>query len=66
MLQFIHKLPAHETSAIEPQVTSAAQILESRKGPGNDFLGWLDLPVKYDREEYRRIKAAAKKIRKES
>jgi len=66
MLQFTHKLPAHETSAIEPQVTSAAQLLESRKGPGNDFLGWLDLPVKYDREEYRRIKTAAKKIRKES
>ncbi|MEY4202962.1 MAG: hypothetical protein RL013_665 [Bacteroidota bacterium] len=66
MLQFTHKLPAHETSAIEPQVTSAAQLLESRKGPGNDFLGWLDLPTRYDREEYRRIKAAAKKIRKES
>ncbi len=55
-----------ELAAIEPQVDAAARLLESRKGPGNDFLGWLDLPLKYDRAEYKRIKASAKKIRKQS
>lgn len=55
-----------EIEAIEPQVTGAAKWLESRRGPGNDFLGWLDLPVKYDRAEFRRIKTAAKKIQKQS
>lgn len=55
-----------EVSAIEPFVTTAAKLLESRTGPGQDFLGWLDLPVKYDRAEFRRIKAAAKRIRKQS
>lgn len=55
-----------EVSAIEPFVTTAAKLLESRTGPGHDFLGWLDLPVKYDRAEFRRIKAAAKRIRKQS
>ena len=56
----------HELAAIEPQALAAAKLLESRRGPGNDFLGWLDLPVKYDRTEFRRIKAAAKRIQKQS
>ena len=56
----------HEISAIAPQVSAAAQLLESRKGPGADFLGWLDLPVKYDRAAFKRIKAAAKKIQRQS
>lgn len=55
-----------EIEALIPQVNTAAKILESRSGPGNDFLGWLDLPVKFDRTEFKRIKAAAKKIRKQS
>lgn len=55
-----------EMQAYEPLVNAAAQSLERRSGAGNAFLGWLDLPVKYDRTEYKRIKAAAKKIRKES
>ncbi len=55
-----------EISAIEPQVTSAAKLLEGSNGPGPEWLGWLDLPTKYDRAEYKRIKAAAKRIRKQS
>jgi len=55
-----------EWSAIEPQVMAAARLLDSRKGPGNEFLGWLDLPVKYDRAEYRRLLAAAKRIQKQA
>lgn len=57
---------AEEFSALEPQVTAAAKMLDFRSGPGNDFLGWLDLPVKYDRGEFKRIKAAAKKIQRQS
>ncbi|HNM25151.1 MAG TPA: glucose-6-phosphate isomerase [Saprospiraceae bacterium] len=56
----------HELAAIEPQALAAAKLLESRRGPGNDFLGWLDLPLKYDRTEFRRIKTAAKRIQKQA
>ena len=55
-----------EFSAIWPQVQAAHDLLESRTGPGNDFLGWVDLPVNYDKEEFARIKAAAQKIRQDS
>jgi len=41
-------------------------MLHSKKGPGNDFLGWLDLPLNYDKDEFARIKAAAKKIQNNS
>ena len=47
----------------EPLVKVAQDTLEQRKGAGNDFLGWLDLPENYDREEFARIKQAAEKIR---
>lgn len=57
---------AAEISAIEPQVATAAKLLETRTGPGPEWLGWLDLPNKYDRAEFRRIKAAAKRIRQQS
>ena len=55
-----------EYDTIVPQVERAHQQLESRSGAGNDFLGWLDLPVNYDKEEFARIKEAAKKIREDS
>ena len=55
-----------EFSAIWPQVQTAHQLLMDRTGPGNDFLGWVDLPVDYDKEEFARIKAAAQKIRSDS
>ena len=61
--EFIYE---HELTAIEPQIAAAAKLLESRSGPGHEFLGWLDLPSKYDRAEFKRIKAAAKKIQKQS
>ena len=56
----------HEVEMIAKQVESAAALLESRNGPGNDFLGWLDLPVDYDKEEFSRIQVAAGKIREQS
>lgn len=51
-----------EFEAIWLQVKTAHEMLEGRTGPGNDFLGWVDLPVNYDKEEFARIKAAAEKI----
>lgn len=52
----------HEYEAIAPQVKTAHQLLMSKTGMGNDFLGWVNLPTAYDKEEFARIKAAAKKI----
>ncbi len=55
-----------DIKAIAPEVDAAVDKLNSRTGAGNDFLGWLDLPVDYDKEEFARIKKAAKKIRSDS
>lgn len=51
-----------EFEAIFPQVQLAHEQLVSKSGSGNDFLGWVDLPVDYDKSEFARIKLAAKKI----
>ena len=56
----------HEMEAAKAQAELAAKILEDKSGAGNDFLGWTDLPVNYDKEEFARIKAAAKKIHQNS
>ena len=47
-------------------VESAKEVLVSKQGAGNDFLGWIDLPVDYDKEEFDRIKKASDKIRSDS
>lgn len=54
----------YELDRIKPLVTAAHDLLESRSGAGSDFLGWVDLPVNYDKEEFARIKAAAERIKK--
>lgn len=56
----------HEIASIKAQAELAAKTLEEKSGAGNDFLGWTDLPVNYDKEEFARIKAAAEKIRSDS
>ena len=56
----------HEMDAVKAQAELAAKTLEERTGAGNDFLGWLDLPVDYNKDEFARIKAAAKKIQSNS
>ena len=56
----------NDVQGIAPEVTAAVELLNSRTGAGNDFLGWLDLPVNYDKEEFNRIKIAAEKIRNDS
>ena len=57
---------SHEFDACREQITAAHNVLMNRTGLGNDFLGWLDLPVDYDKEEFARIKAAAKKIKEKA
>jgi len=59
-------LDRDELSRMEPQVRLAHDTLHARTGPGNQFLGWLDLPADYDREEFSRIQAAAEKIRSDT
>ncbi len=53
-----------EYASAQAQVTAAHEMLHAKTGPGNTFLGWMDLPRDYDKEEYARIKAAAAKIQK--
>ena len=55
-----------EFDAIFPQVSLAHETLHGKTGPGSDFLGWVDLPVDYDKEEFARIKKAAAKIQSDS
>ncbi|MBR1437193.1 MAG: glucose-6-phosphate isomerase, partial [Synergistaceae bacterium] len=56
----------HEVDSMKAITLSAAELLKSRNGAGNDFLGWIDLPVNYDKDEFSRIKMAAKKIQSDS
>ncbi len=51
---------------LKEEVVKAHEILRSKKGAGNDFLGWLDLPVAYDHREFERIQVAAKRIQDQS
>ena len=59
-------ISASEIEKIKKQTLNAKEELISKSGAGNDFLGWIDLPVNYDKEEFSRIKAAAKKIQQDS
>ncbi len=54
----------NDIDTIANEVYKAQETLMARSGEGNDFLGWIDLPENYDKEEFARIKAAAKKIQK--
>ncbi len=51
---------------VKEDIVHAHQVLRSKKGAGNDYLGWLDLPVEYDKEEVKRIQKAAEQIKKQS
>ena len=55
-----------ELDSMAPLMDTVNKVLLDKSGAGNDFLGWLDLPVDYDKEEFARIQAAAKKIQGES
>ena len=56
----------HEEEYMQPFASVAYDLLKSGKGQGNDFHGWVNLPVDYDRDEFKRIKAASEKIKKNS
>jgi len=56
----------HEVELMKKLALDAKEILVSKSGAGNDFLGWIDLPVDYDKEEFARIKKAAEKIQNDS
>ena len=55
-----------ELKQIKPYVELANEVLTSKTGAGNDFLGWVDLPETYDKDEFARIKKAAEKIKNDS
>lgn len=57
---------ARELGYMNPLVQTANEMLVQHTGAGSDYHGWVDLPVQYDREEFARIKAAAKKIQQNS
>lgn len=59
-------LGVNEIPAMKELVMAAKEKLVAKNGLGNDFLGWIDLPVEYDKEEFGRIKKAAEKIQKDS
>ncbi len=62
-MQFINE---QEISSMCDIVENAKEVLVSKSGAGNDFLGWIDLPVDYDKEEFDRILKAADKIKNDS
>ena len=55
-----------EVNSMKEIAENAKKVLVERTGAGNDFLGWIDLPVDYDKEEFDRIKKAAAKIQSDS
>ncbi|MBQ3053538.1 MAG: glucose-6-phosphate isomerase [Clostridia bacterium] len=55
-----------EVEKMWPMVEVAHKTLHEKTGEGSDFLGWVDLPLNYDKEEYARIKKAAEKIQSDS
>ena len=61
-----YKAGEADIEAIKDRVIAARNTLIEKTGEGNDFLGWVDLPVNYDKEEFDRIKKAAEKIRSDS
>lgn len=59
-------LKEHEITYFQPMISEAHKMLHEKTGAGSDFLGWVDLPVAYDKDEFARIKKAAEKIQGDS
>lgn len=55
-----------QVEAMQKEVDKARRKLKNGTGPGSDFLGWVELPIRYDKDEFKRIQQAARKIRKQS
>jgi len=56
----------NEVNYLKDQVESAHKMIHDKSGPGNDFLGWVELPNDYDKDEFARIIKAAQRIRENS
>ncbi|NLC66049.1 MAG: glucose-6-phosphate isomerase [Clostridium sp.] len=56
----------HEIEYMDHLVKASHDMLYKKEGPGNDFLGWMDLPENYDKEEYDRVLKASEKIKNDS
>ena len=56
----------NDLKGLESQVAAAHKIINDKSGLGNDFLGWVNLPTDYDKEEFARIKAAANRIKEDT
>lgn len=59
-------ISGHEVESMKKIVAAAKDELLGRAGAGNDFLGWIDLPADYDKEEFARIQKSAEKIKSDS
>ena len=59
-------ISSQDLEAISSEVKAAAELLNSKSGAGSDYLGWVDLPRDYDKDEFARIKKAAEKIKNNS
>ena len=55
-----------EIGQLQPQLESAHRLIQKKSGPGSAYLGWLDLPQKYDKDELARIRQAASRIRRDT
>lgn len=62
-LSFVDKA---KCEAFKQEIVDAAKLLVSEKGAGNDYLGWLELPLNYDKEEFERILLASERIKKQA
>jgi len=68
-LDYSYALPfikEKDLKTIQTEINKARKTLDGKTGPGNEFLGWLNLPSDYDGKEVERVISAAKKIRKQS
>ena len=59
-------LTSNELEGMKSCVSTIHNMIHNKTGLGNDFLGWVDLPKNYDKDEFERIKKAAKKIQSDS
>ena len=55
-----------ELEMMKEQVAVAEKFLNEKNGAGDDYLGWIELPTNYDKDEFERIKKAAEKIKNDS
>lgn len=59
-------LNSHEIDQLQPMISDAHDLLHNKTGAGSEFLGWVDLPLNYDKEEFKRIQKCAENIKKNS